>query len=87
MKEQLPDNSEAIITRHSIRGNHAEYEGLSEAGIEQAKERAKDFVDIIEKSEPGTVFFFAGRSDEVGLFEGHRSVDAGEDAHGGTWRP
>ncbi|MEI8062324.1 MAG: hypothetical protein WCG97_03450 [bacterium] len=64
MKETLPDNSDAIITRHSIRGNHAEYEGLSEAGIEQAKERAKDFVDIIEKSEPGTVFFFAGRSDE-----------------------
>ncbi len=65
MKESFPNNSDAIITRHSIRGENSEYEGLSPEGIEKAKERAKDFVEIIEKSEPGTVIFFGGGSTEA----------------------
>lgn len=64
MKEGMPNETEAIITRHTIKGKGSEYEHLSPEGVDKAKERAKDFVQIIEKSAPGTVIFFGGSSYE-----------------------
>ncbi len=56
---------ESFITRHSDKGNNEVYKGISEAGVEKAKERAKEFVKIVEESAPGSVIFFSGHSYEV----------------------
>lgn len=62
--------SEHIITRHSIKTDSPEleskeYSGLTEEGVELARERAGDIYADIISSNPGTVFWFGGVSDEI----------------------
>lgn len=64
MHEKIPNESEAIVTRHSIKGKGSEYGELSPEGVEKAKERAREFAQIIERADPGTVIFFGGSSYE-----------------------
>lgn len=43
-----------------------QYPGVSESGVEQGKERAqKELMEMIEKSEPGSIIFIGGASSEV----------------------
>ena len=64
MHEKIPSESDAIVTRHSIKGKGSEYGELSPEGVEKAKERAREFAQIIEHADPGTVVFFGGSSYE-----------------------
>lgn len=64
MHEKIPNESEAIVTRHSTKGKGSEYGELSPEGVEKAKERAREFAQIIEHADPGTVVFFGGSSYE-----------------------
>lgn len=60
-----------FVSRHSMRPNFRkgeksaeEYFGISEKGVELAKERAKEIAEMIEKSEPSSVIFIGGASEE-----------------------
>ncbi len=60
--------SEIFFTRHSIKpkGNDiesADFPGISEKGVEMAKERAKEILELLDKSAEGSVMFIAGASD------------------------
>lgn len=58
--------SEAIISRHSIRGSGSEYEHLSPEGVEKAKKIAREeLAPTIEGAEEGTVVFMGGNSAEM----------------------
>ena len=60
---------ESFFTRHSqkserLEDESAEYPGLTEAGVALARERARqEILELVEKSEPGTVVFIGGASD------------------------
>lgn len=59
-------NSEAIVSRHSIKGNGSEYEGISPEGVEKVKRKAEEeLAPIIERAEEGTVIFMGGNSTEA----------------------
>ena len=58
----------SIITRHSLKSTiedfeSEEYPGLSEKGVELAKQKVKEFLPIIEQSEEGSIIVFSGVSD------------------------
>jgi hypothetical protein len=70
MSERFSMPPESIGTRHSIRPNRQageksdeKYFGLSERGVELAKERAADILSSLEDSEPGTVMAFIGATE------------------------
>lgn len=59
--------TEFFLTRHTKRPTEEEvspegYPGISEAGVELAKERVKDISDLIENARPGTVISLVGVS-------------------------
>lgn len=59
-----------FFTRHSKQPkineeSSKEYPGLSEAGVELARERSRDILELLKKAEPGTVMFIAGTSDQI----------------------
>ncbi len=45
--------------------NRVEYPGITEAGVELARERAMELKELIETAEPGSVIFLGGSSDSV----------------------
>ena len=59
---------ESFLTRHSLKpempeDESAEYPGLTEAGAELARKRARqEILELVEKSERGTVVFIGGAS-------------------------
>ena len=58
--------TEVLITRHSKKAtaeDTSSYEGLSQAGVELAKQRAKDFANILEASEPAILLLLIGASE------------------------
>ena len=63
---EAANNSEAIFSRHSIKGEGSEYEQLSPEGVEKAKKKAEEeLVPLIEGAEDGTVIFLGGNSTEA----------------------
>lgn len=59
-----------FITRHSKKPKgedveSSEYSGISEKGVELAKERAKEIESFLEKENTGTVMFIGGSSDAI----------------------
>lgn len=59
-------HSEAIFSRHSIKGEGSEYEQLSPDGVEKAKKKAgEELVPLIESAEDGTVIFLGGNTNEA----------------------
>lgn len=65
--ESQPD---AYITRHSLKPSKtspesSEFKGITEPGVELAKERADEIAGLIERAKPGTIVFQAGVSPEV----------------------
>ncbi len=67
MSIEQPDG---YITRHSLKPSKdvpqsVEYQGITDAGVELAKERAKDIAEIIENAAPGTIIFQSPVSPEV----------------------
>ncbi len=71
--EHLPskkENADAFITRHSIPSGgenkeSAEYPGITEAGVDLARERAMELKQLIEKTEQSSVIFLGGSSDSI----------------------
>ena len=58
-------NSEAIISRHSIKGGDSEYKDISPEGVEKAKRKAREeLISAVENAEEGTVIFMGGNSTE-----------------------
>jgi len=62
--------SESFVTRHSIQPNRKageksaeQYFGISEAGVELAKKRARGMLESIKQAEEGTVLAFIGASE------------------------
>lgn len=56
----------AVLSRHSLRGEDSPYPGISAAGAEKARERARgDLRELVEKSPPGAVMFIGGASEEI----------------------
>lgn len=69
MKKFNPNNLESkfLITRHTIKKTEEEpliekYPGITEKGLELAKERTKDFAQEILESPPGTIIFMGAIS-------------------------
>ncbi len=67
MSEKTPSEAEPSteywLTRHSKSGEGVESSpGLSEQGVELAKERAKTIAELVKSSENGTVIFYGGVS-------------------------
>lgn len=68
MKNQ---EKQVFISRHTekIKGERIEskqYPGITEKGVETAKERAKkEILELIEQSDPGSVIFVGGASEQV----------------------
>lgn len=59
-------NSEAIVSRHSIKGGGSEHEDISPEGVEKAKRKAEEeLAPLIESAEEGTVIFMGGNSTEA----------------------
>lgn len=61
---------ESFFARHSLKPDKIspespEYKGLSEKGVELAREKAREVLEILEKSEPGTVMFIGGASEAI----------------------
>jgi hypothetical protein len=54
--------TEFFFTRHTKRGESEAYPGISEEGVELAKERALDIIEKIESSPPGTITVLLGVS-------------------------
>jgi len=59
--------SELFITRHSVKPNEADPEspdhvGVSESGVEQARERAREIIDMVESAPKGAVVWLGGSS-------------------------
>src|SRR3990170_8423329 len=57
-----------FFTRHSIRPKEGDqespdFEGVSEKGVELAKQRASEILESLEQSENGTVMFMGGTSE------------------------
>jgi hypothetical protein len=57
-----------FFTRHSIRPNEGDsespdFEGVSEQGVELAKQRAREIFESLERSENGTIVFIGGTSE------------------------
>ncbi len=58
-----------LVTRHSIKPSigvdpeSSDYKGISEKGVELAKERAVDILDILKKEPSGSILFFLGSSE------------------------
>ncbi|MFZ2310239.1 MAG: hypothetical protein WAW11_01720 [Patescibacteria group bacterium] len=58
-----------LATRHSIKPKAGidpeslDYKGISENGVELAKERADDILDILKKEPVGSILFFLGSSE------------------------
>lgn len=84
MKE-MPGLGNDFFTRHSKRpkseeDESREYPGISEEGVEMAKERAKDILELLKKAEPGAVMLIGGVSDQIrttstALVYGHEIKD------------
>lgn len=65
--DRQPDG---YITRHSLKPSKtnpesAGFRGITEAGVELAKERADEIGQLVEKAEAGTIIFQGGVSPEV----------------------
>ncbi|MFH1956678.1 MAG: hypothetical protein ABIJ28_03465 [Patescibacteria group bacterium] len=59
-----------FFTRHSIRPKEGDqespdFEGVSEKGVELAKQRAREILESLEQSENGTIMFIGGTSEIV----------------------
>jgi len=57
-----------FFTRHSSRPKEndpesADFEGVSEKGVDLARQRAKEILDLLEQSEKGTIMFMGGTSE------------------------
>ncbi len=57
-----------FLTRHSMRPDEgdsrsSDFEDISEKGVELARQRAKDILELLEQSEDGTVMFIGGISE------------------------
>lgn len=57
-----------FFTRHSIRPKEGDqespdFEGISEKGVELAKQRAREILESLEQSESGTIMFMGGTSE------------------------
>lgn len=54
------------VTRHSKSGKGVEeFPGLSEEGVDMAKERAKSIAELIKNAEDGSVIFYGGSSNII----------------------
>lgn len=59
----MSSNMEYWVTRHSKSGKGVEeFPGLSEEGVDMAKERAKSIAGLIKDAEDGSVIFYGGSS-------------------------
>lgn len=59
-----------FFTRHSMRPKEGDqesldFEGVSEKGVELAKQRAREILESLEQSENGTIMFIGGTSEIV----------------------
>jgi len=59
---------EDFFTRHSIKPEgsdleSSQFEGISEKGVELAREQAREILEALEKSKSGTVMFIGGSSE------------------------
>ena len=68
LREKGINKEMSIITRHSLKSTiedseSEEYPGLSEKGVELARQKVSEFLPIIEQSEEGSVIVFSGVSD------------------------
>lgn len=57
-----------FFTRHSMRPKESDqetpdFEGVSEKGVELAKQRAREILESLEQSESGTIMFMGGTSE------------------------
>jgi len=86
MNEQVGKSPEDdvgfIAARHSIKPKKGEpgseeYPGISEEGIELARESAASWVDYLKNTEPGTVLFMAGASDQIRTKSTMEAITAG----------
>lgn len=64
----MEKESEFFLTRHSIKPKDsdtesADFPGISEKGVELARERVAEIMSLLEKSPEGTVMFISGVSD------------------------
>ena len=67
-KKRIKKKETSIIARHSLKPTiedpEAEgYPGLSKKGVELARQKANEFLSLIEQSEEGSVIVFSGVSD------------------------
>ena len=63
-------STEYLITRHSLKPESGvvgseKYPGITEEGVELARERGVDLLANIEKSRPGTIVWFGGVTNEI----------------------
>lgn len=74
MNEQIKpitdDQVSFIAMRHSIKPegedtNSLEYPGISEKGVEKARQEAKNWLEMIRKSPEGSVIFLGGTSEQI----------------------
>jgi len=61
---------ESFFARHSLKPDKTspespEYKGISEKGVELARQKAGEVLEVLEKAEPGTVMFIGGASEAI----------------------
>lgn len=61
---------ESFFSRHSIKPKGAdteseEFKGISEGGVEKARERAQEVLDMIDQMKDGSVVFLGGATDAI----------------------